>query len=58
MEATLGGRTSPMLSPCTMIRTPIVLVVKPQLFWNTNCFSPVSGFSKVMSNILLKFCPR
>jgi hypothetical protein len=36
----------------------MVRVVRPQLFWNTCCFSPVSGFSKVMSNILLKFWPR
>ena len=58
MEATLGGSTRPMLSPWTIISTPMVLVVKPQLFRNTNCFSPVSGFSKVISNILLKFCPK
>ena len=36
----------------------IYLVVIPQLFWKTFCFSPVSGFSNVMSNILLKFWPR
>ena len=34
--ATRGGSTRPLSSPCTMIITPIVRVVRPQLFCHTN----------------------
>ena len=33
--AILGGRTRPLLSPCTMIRAPIMRVVMPQEVWCT-----------------------
>lgn len=35
MEAIRGGRTSPWLSPWTMVITPTVRVVRPQEFWYT-----------------------
>lgn len=58
-QATLGGSTSPMLSPWTMVRTPMVLVVIPQEFWKASCFSPgFLGSSNTISNILEKFWPR
>ena len=34
-EAIRGGRTSPWLSPWTMVITPTVRVVRPQEFWYT-----------------------
>lgn len=58
MAATLGGSTSPLLSPCTMTITPMVRVVIPQEFWYTNVFSWVSGSSIWISNILEKFWPK
>lgn len=58
-QATLGGSTSPMSSPWTMVRTPMVLVVIPHEFWKASCFSPgLLGSSNTISNILEKFWPR
>lgn len=58
-QATLGGSTRPLLSPWTMVRTPMVLVVIPQEFWKASCFSPgFLGSSNMISNILEKFWPR
>mmetsp|Transcript_7164 Transcript_7164/g.25558 ORF Transcript_7164/g.25558 Transcript_7164/m.25558 type:complete len:247 (-) Transcript_7164:298-1038(-) len=49
--------TSPLSSPCTITHTPMVRVVRPQLFCHT--FSrPPSSASNVMSKISAKFCPR
>lgn len=48
-----------MLSPWTIVRTPMVLVVIPQEFWYASCFSPgLFGSSNTISNILEKFWPR
>ncbi len=55
-QATRGGSTSPMLSPWTIVSTPMVLVVIPQEFWKASCFSPgLFGSSNTISNILEKF---
>lgn len=56
--ATLGGSTSPLLSPWIIHITPMVRVVSPQEFWYTYCFSSVSWSWIQISNILEKFCPK
>lgn len=56
--ATLGGSTSPLLSPWIIHITPMVRVVSPQEFWYTYCFSSVSWSCIQISNILEKFCPK
>lgn len=55
--ATRGGRTSPVSSPCTMMHTPMLRVVSPQLFCHTS-ERPPSVFSNSMPNIFAKFCGR
>ena len=55
--ATRGGRTNPLLSPCTMMATPMVRVVHPQEFCHGIDLPPVL-FSNSIWNILAKFCPR
>ena len=55
--ATRGGRTKPLLSPWTMMATPMVRVVHPQEFCHT-MLRPPFLFSYSIWNILAKFWPR
>lgn len=56
--AILGGSTSPLLSPCTIMMMPIDRVVIAHEFWYANSGWWVSGSSYEMLNMREKFWPR